>query len=57
MQLLRLRFTVWHMMFAVAVVGLVLAVGIYRQQLRGMAAYHEAQAFRLYKPITVKGLP
>ncbi len=55
MRLLRLRFTVRHMMLTVAVVGVVLAVLIYRQQLRGMAAYHESKAFRLFKPITVKG--
>jgi hypothetical protein len=55
MRVPQLRFRVREMMVAVAVVGLLLALVSYRQRLLMLAARHESEAFRLFKPFSVIG--
>ena len=49
------RFTVRGMMITVGVVSLFLALFVYSQRLRMLAARHESEAFRLFNPISVIG--
>jgi hypothetical protein len=55
MQLPYVQFTVRRLMIAVAIVSLFLALTAYSQRLRGLAADHESEAFRLFNPISVAG--
>jgi hypothetical protein len=49
------RYTVRGMMITVGIVSLFLALIVYSQRLRILAARHESEAFRLFTPISVIG--
>ncbi len=49
------RFSVRGMMITVGIVSLFLALIVYSQRLRILAARHESEAFRLFNPISVIG--
>jgi hypothetical protein len=55
MRLTYVRFTVRGLMIAVATVGLFLTPIAYSQRLRMLAARHQSEAFRLFRPISVAG--